>query len=154
MSFESQEHNVESTQKRRRLGSKNSKVDLNGGEVQRLRVEKGLSQEELAAACGYSKGYMSQIETGKCSSVSKQCADVLAKVLEADLVLLTSDFRIAQKTSTLTGSVSSDISAGKTGYQRGVTVNDILIAVRRVDAAVTGVEEALSRLERRLRVDS
>lgn len=35
------------------------------GELKRLRLEKGLTQEALAAACGITKVYLSEIERGK-----------------------------------------------------------------------------------------
>ena len=36
-----------------------------GAHVRGLRLQLGLSQEELAFACGWSLNYMSEVETGK-----------------------------------------------------------------------------------------
>jgi transcriptional regulator with XRE-family HTH domain len=53
--------------------------------LKKLREEKGLSQRKFAIKCGLDRGYISQIEAGKTTSMTLRIADKLAKGLDMSL---------------------------------------------------------------------
>lgn len=57
--------------------------DLFASNLRRLRQERGLSQDDLAAEAGMSRSYLAQIETGK-YHVSLKIIAKLSEALEAE----------------------------------------------------------------------
>lgn len=57
-----------------------------GARIRRLREERGLSLGELEAACGVTKGYLSQLESGKAANPSVIAATKIAQGLGVRLV--------------------------------------------------------------------
>lgn len=55
----------------RRLGNRKATISVNGERLVELRVDANLSQEEFALRADVSKGYVSQIETGKSGKISE-----------------------------------------------------------------------------------
>ncbi len=53
--------------------------ELLGGQIKRIRKEKGLTQEKLSETVGITPNYLGEIERG----VKTPCADVLARLAEA-----------------------------------------------------------------------
>lgn len=55
-----------------------------GRRVRQLRLEKGLTQQELALAAGMDVTYLSKVETGKLPPPAAKKIEAIAKRLEAD----------------------------------------------------------------------
>lgn len=64
--------------------------ELVGANIRRRRLERGLSQETLAAESGIASSFLSQIENGK-RSPTITTLDILAKTLNIDIVELFSE---------------------------------------------------------------
>jgi transcriptional regulator with XRE-family HTH domain len=73
----------------RRLGSHGTLVSIDGERVQELRVGLDLSQEEVAGRAEISKGYVSQIETGKIKRISMKASERLASALDVEQTEIT-----------------------------------------------------------------
>ena len=79
-------------------------VDLNlreiGVRIQKIRIEKGMTQEELAEKVGTSQKHLSQIEIG-CHNMKLDTIAAIAKHLGVSVDLLLADYTDSKNESTL-----------------------------------------------------
>jgi transcriptional regulator with XRE-family HTH domain len=64
--------------------------ELVGSNLKRLRLERGISQETLAAEAGIASSFLSQIENGK-RSATITTLDILTKTLNVNIIELFSE---------------------------------------------------------------
>jgi transcriptional regulator with XRE-family HTH domain len=58
-----------------------------GKRIQEIRIEKNLSQQDLAAKCNFEKSNMSRLEAGR-SNATLSTLEVVSKALEVDVIEL------------------------------------------------------------------
>ena len=58
-----------------------------GKRIQEIRIEKNLSQQDLAAKCNFEKSNMSRLEAGR-SNATLSTLEVVSKALEVDIIEL------------------------------------------------------------------
>ena len=63
------------------------KRNIVGDSIRRLRLDAGLTQEELALKCGLSQGYINQLESGK-RRFTQKSLDMIADTLSIPLMEL------------------------------------------------------------------
>ena len=68
----------------RPVGRPRVPVDANREKIRELRLEKGLTQEDIADTLGYSTARITQFETGSISGVPLDALKQLAEIFEVD----------------------------------------------------------------------
>jgi transcriptional regulator with XRE-family HTH domain len=58
-----------------------------GKRIQQIRIEKNLSQQDLAAKCNFEKSNMSRLEAGR-SNATLSTLEVVSNALEVDVIEL------------------------------------------------------------------
>ncbi len=58
-----------------------------GKRIQEIRIEKNLSQQDLAAKCNFEKSNMSRLEAGR-ANATLSTLDIVSKALEVDVIEL------------------------------------------------------------------
>lgn len=58
-----------------------------GRRIQEIRIEKNLSQQDLAAKCNFEKSNMSRLEAGR-SNATLSTIEIVANALEVDVIEL------------------------------------------------------------------
>jgi transcriptional regulator with XRE-family HTH domain len=58
-----------------------------GKRIQEIRIEKNLSQQDLAAKCNFEKSNMSRLESGR-ANATLSTLDIVSKALEVDVIEL------------------------------------------------------------------
>jgi transcriptional regulator with XRE-family HTH domain len=58
-----------------------------GKRIQEIRIEKNLSQQDLAAKCNFEKSNMSRLEAGR-SNATLSTLEIVSKALEVDVIEL------------------------------------------------------------------
>lgn len=58
-----------------------------GRRIQEIRIEKNLSQQDLAAKCNFEKSNMSRLEAGR-SNATLSTLEIVSKALEVDVIEL------------------------------------------------------------------
>lgn len=58
-----------------------------GKRIQEIRIEKNLSQQDLAAKCNFEKSNMSRLEAGR-SNATLSTLEVVSRALEVDVIEL------------------------------------------------------------------
>lgn len=58
-----------------------------GKRIQEIRIEKNISQQDLAAKCNFEKSNMSRLEAGR-SNATLSTLEVVSKALEVDVIEL------------------------------------------------------------------
>ncbi|TRX02034.1 helix-turn-helix domain-containing protein [Flavobacterium gawalongense] len=58
-----------------------------GKRIQKIRIEKNLSQQDLAAKCNFEKSNMSRLEAGR-SNATLSTLEIVSKALEVDVIEL------------------------------------------------------------------
>jgi transcriptional regulator with XRE-family HTH domain len=58
-----------------------------GKRIQEIRIEKNLSQQDLAAKCNFEKSNMSRLEAGR-SNATLSTLDIVSKALEVEVIEL------------------------------------------------------------------
>jgi transcriptional regulator with XRE-family HTH domain len=58
-----------------------------GKRIQEIRIEKNLSQQDLAAKCNFEKSNMSRLEAGR-ANATLSTLEIVSKALEVDVVEL------------------------------------------------------------------
>jgi transcriptional regulator with XRE-family HTH domain len=56
-----------------------------GKRIQEIRIEKNLSQQDLAAKCNFEKSNMSRLEAGR-SNATLSTLEIVSKALEVDVI--------------------------------------------------------------------
>mgnify|MGYP001610532719 FL=1 len=71
------------------------KRNIVGDSIRRLRLDAGLTQEELALKCGLSQGYINQLESGK-RRFTQKSLDIIADTLSIPLMELFREEEVQQ----------------------------------------------------------
>jgi transcriptional regulator with XRE-family HTH domain len=58
-----------------------------GKRIQEIRIEKNLSQQDLAAKCNFEKSNMSRLEAGR-ANATLSTLEIVSKALEVDVIEL------------------------------------------------------------------
>ncbi|WP_196850248.1 helix-turn-helix domain-containing protein [Flavobacterium sp. CG_9.10] len=58
-----------------------------GNRIQEIRIEKNLSQQDLAAKCNFEKSNMSRLEAGR-ANATLSTLDIVSKALEVEVIEL------------------------------------------------------------------
>lgn len=58
-----------------------------GKRIQEIRIEKNLSQQDLAAKCNFEKSNMSRLEAGR-ANATLSTLDIVSKALEVEVIEL------------------------------------------------------------------
>jgi transcriptional regulator with XRE-family HTH domain len=58
-----------------------------GKRIQKIRIEKNISQQDLAAKCNFEKSNMSRLEAGR-ANATLSTLEIVAKALEVNIVEL------------------------------------------------------------------
>lgn len=117
------------------------KRNIVGDNIRRLRLDAGLTQEELALKCGLSQGYINQLESGK-RRFTQKSLDMIADTLSVPLIELFREGEVQQVPA-----VSEDI---KLYRKRRFDKKEFLALLKELPEHITEHYFILLKLEREI----
>ena len=117
------------------------KRNIVGDSIRRLRLDAGLTQEELALKCGLSQGYINQLESGK-RRFTQKSLDMIADTLSIPLMELFREGEVQQVPA-----VSEDI---KRYRKRRFDKKEFLALLKELPEDITEHYFILLKLEREI----
>lgn len=118
------------------------KRNIVGDNIRRLRLDAGLTQEELALKCGLSQGYINQLESGK-RRFTQKSLDMIADTLSIPLMELFREGEVQHVPA-----VSEDI---KRYRKRRFDKKEFLALLKELPEHITEHYLTLLKLEREIR---
>lgn len=118
------------------------KRNIVGDNIRRLRLDAGLTQEELALKCGLSQGYINQLESGK-RRFTQKSLDMIADTLSIPLMELFREGEVQHVPA-----VSEDI---KQYRKRHFDKKEFLALLKELPEHITEHYFTLLKLERKIR---
>lgn len=118
------------------------KRNIVGDNIRRLRLDAGLTQEELALKCGLSQGYINQLESGK-RRFTQKSLDMIADTLSIPLMELFREGEVQQVPA-----VSEDI---KRYRKRRFDKKEFLALLKELPEHITEHYFTLLKLEKEIR---
>lgn len=118
------------------------KRNIVGDNIRRLRLDAGLTQEELALKCGLSQGYINQLESGK-RRFTQKSLDMIADTLSIPLMELFREGEVQHVPA-----VSEDI---KRYRKRRFDKKEFLALLKELPEHITEHYFTILKLEREIR---
>ncbi len=82
--------------------------------IKKLRVEKGLTQEQLGNLLGIQKSAVAKYENGRVENIKRMTIKKMSEIFDVSpLVFLENEYEDVRKTSTITVPIYSNLSCGK-----------------------------------------
>lgn len=121
------------------------KKNVVGDNIRRLRIEAGITQEELALRCGLSQGYINQLESGKRRFTQKS----LEKIRESLSVPITELFK-GENSYQMPVAKEATFIYGKNTVDK----KEVLALLKELPAHITEHYLTLMRMEKEIWKDS